>query len=133
MIKIILGSAFLIGCAAVGNHLTHKAMATIISDQPVGKEQQVAFMQPPAEPGGCRQLNKQSIVVIIGATKPERREKVEGVVNANSLPGEFCKNRGGKTVWMSGQIESKDAAVQMFSYFQDAGLISPLHMRRVAE
>lgn len=78
----------------------------------------------------CRPLGKADTVVIIGASTEERVQVIKQVIQERGLQGEFCQNRSGKTVWMSDQIGSKDAAVQVFSYFQDAGLIRPIKMRR---
>lgn len=78
----------------------------------------------------CRGLTKADTVVIIGASTEDRVQMIKQVIQEHGLQGEFCQNRSGKTVWMSDQISSKDAAVQVFNHFQDAGLIRPIKMRR---
>lgn len=78
----------------------------------------------------CRSLSRANTVVIIGASTETRVQIIKEVVRQHRLQGEFCQNRSGKTVWMSDQIRSKDAAVQIFTFFQDAGVVRPIKMRR---
>lgn len=80
----------------------------------------------------CRPLSKQDTVVIIDASSSQRIESINQVVQKNSLQGEFCVTRKGRTVWMSEGLDSGDSAIQVFNYFENAGLIKPVKVRRTA-
>lgn len=80
----------------------------------------------------CRGLSRADTVVIIGASTETRVQIIKEVVRQYGLQGEFCQNRGGKTVWMSDQMPSKGEAVRVFGLFQQAGVIRPIKMRRAS-
>lgn len=79
-------------------------------------------------PTPCRVLGRSDTVVIIGAGTADRVGAINTVVQQNSLQGDFCQNKAGKTVWMSQQFSVKAESKRVFGLFKAAGLIKPVRL-----
>lgn len=89
----------------------------------------------------CPDLTKADITVIISTKNDQARaDTIQQVIKDNGLNGEFCREswmskkdgqQKTRVVWRSARTPSKDDAVRQFGLFSDAGLITPLKMKRI--